>query len=305
MKVVVIGAAGAIGKGLVPVLRARGHEVRVVGRDVAKIPDFGAVERVAADVATEDGCARALAGMDAAVYTLGLPYTKKAFAAYGPMMERFVAAARKAGTKRVLLISNVYPYGAPQTPLVAEDHPRVPVSVKGLHRKAQEDVLLAADGPELRTISLRLPNFYGADALASLAHGIFEAARTGGVANLLAPIDTPQEMVFTPDVGPVVAALLEHPDARGPYNFAGPAHTTFRDFTAKVFAAAGKPVKMRVAGRGLVRVLGLFMPLMRELGEVMYLQETPVLLDDAKLRALLPGLHKTSYDEGVRRTVGS
>ena len=305
MKIVVIGAAGAIGKVVVPVLLARGHHVRVVGRDVGKIPDFGEVERVSADIATEDGCARALAGMDAAIYTLGLPYTKKAFATYGPMMERFVAAAKRAGVKTALLISNVYPYGRPRTPLVAEDHPRVSVSVKGLHRKAQEDALLAADGPGLRAISLRLPNFYGPDATASLAHGIFEAARTGGTANLLGPIDTPQEMVFTPDVGPVIADLLEHPEARGAYNFAGPGHTTFREFTAKVFAAAGKPVKSRVAGRGMVRVMGLFSSLLRELGEMMYLQETPVLLDDTKLRAFLPGLRKTSYDEGIRLTLAA
>jgi hypothetical protein len=35
----------------------------------------------------------------------------------------------------------------------------------------------------------------------------------------------------------------------------------------------------------------------------MYLQETPVILDDSKLAAKLGGLHKTSYDEGIRLTV--
>ena len=36
---------------------------------------------------------------------------------------------------------------------------------------------------------------------------------------------------------------------------------------------------------------------------MLYLQETPVLLDDSKLTAALGPLHKTSYDEGIRLTL--
>jgi hypothetical protein len=36
---------------------------------------------------------------------------------------------------------------------------------------------------------------------------------------------------------------------------------------------------------------------------MLYLTETPVLLDDSKLRAQFPALHKTSYDEGIRQTI--
>ena len=38
---------------------------------------------------------------------------------------------------------------------------------------------------------------------------------------------------------------------------------------------------------------------MRELVEMAYLQQTPVLMDDGDLRKLLPNLKKTSYDEGI------
>jgi nucleoside-diphosphate-sugar epimerase len=36
---------------------------------------------------------------------------------------------------------------------------------------------------------------------------------------------------------------------------------------------------------------------------MMYLTETPVLLDDSKLRAKLGAVHKTSYDDGIRQTL--
>jgi nucleoside-diphosphate-sugar epimerase len=42
---------------------------------------------------------------------------------------------------------------------------------------------------------------------------------------------------------------------------------------------------------------------MRELPEMLYLQETPVLLDDEKLRNKLGSVHKTSYDEGIQLTL--
>lgn len=307
MKVAILGAAGAIGKTTAAALAARGDDVRVVGRDARKLEDFAGAERVAADVATADGCARALAGCDAVVYTLGLPYTKRAFAAYGPMMETCLAAARQAGVRSLLLITNVYPYGLPRAPRVAEDHPRVPCSVKGEHRKRQEDLLLSADDRGgLRTVSLRLPNFYGPDARLSIAHGIFEAAVRGKRADLLGPIDTPQELVYTPDVGPVVAELLARPEAAGQaWNLAGAGHLTMAELATRIYAEAGASPRWRVAGRGLLTLAAPFSSLMRELREMLYLQERPVLLDDAKLRALSPRLHKTSYEEGIRATVAA
>jgi nucleoside-diphosphate-sugar epimerase len=50
-------------------------------------------------------------------------------------------------------------------------------------------------------------------------------------------------------------------------------------------------------------VLGWFNPVLRELPEMLYLQETPVILDDSRLLALLPQTRKTSYDDGIRQTL--
>jgi hypothetical protein len=56
-------------------------------------------------------------------------------------------------------------------------------------------------------------------------------------------------------------------------------------------------------GRGILKIMGWFNPLYRELIEMLYLQETPVILDDRKLLAKFPGIRKTSYDEGIRQTL--
>lgn len=307
MKVSVIGAAGPIGRSVTEALLAAGHQVRLCGRNLQKLQQLGFsnVECVAADASTEAGCRAALEGMDAAVYALGVPYTKAEFSKYPAMMGLFLAAAKTAGTKQFVLVSNVYPYGQVGAARIKEDHARVPASVKGGFRKEQEDLVLAAHAANgLHTLSLRLPNFYGPNAELSIADGFVKAAIAGKTADLLGPVDLPQELCFTPDVGPVVAGLFARDEAFGQaYNFAGAGTLTWREFATQIFQAAGTTPRIRTLGPGMLKVVGLFSSLMRELSEMSYLQTHPVLLDDSKLRAVLPGLKKTPYVEGIRQTV--
>jgi nucleoside-diphosphate-sugar epimerase len=309
MKIAIWGAAGTIGRSVVAALSKGDDEVRVVGRSRARLEEaFGHVpglEIISADLSEPEGCARAAAGVDAIIYTLGLPYSREAFSEYPEMMQHTIAAARSAGVARLVHISNVYPYGRPRTERVAEDHPREPVSVKGRYRKEQEDVVLGAHEPgTLATLVLRLPNFYGPHAELSVSQEIFTAAVAGKTANVLGPADTPQEFVFTPDVGLVVAALLGREDAFGTaYNLAGPDTITMRELAHRIFAAAGHKPSLRIAGPRMQRFLGLFMPIMRELAEMSYLLTSPVLLDDSKLKTLLGPIHKTPYDQGIARTI--
>jgi nucleoside-diphosphate-sugar epimerase len=53
----------------------------------------------------------------------------------------------------------------------------------------------------------------------------------------------------------------------------------------------------------MLRVPGLFNPILRELVEMNYLLSTPVLMDDTALHRLLGTVRKTSYGEGVRKTL--
>jgi nucleoside-diphosphate-sugar epimerase len=304
MTLAIIGAAGAIGRSTANAYHAVGRPVRLVGRSegplraMAKPGD----EIVIADVATAEGCRAAVSGADVVLYTLGLPYTRKDFATYAPMMRLFIEAARAAGIRRALLITNVYAYGLPQAERVAETHPRLPCSVKGRYRKEQEDVFLAAEGME--TVSLRLPDFYGPDVPGSMLGMVVDAAKTGAVGNLIGPADRPHEFVFTPDVGPVVKALLEHPGkVAGVYNFAGVGIISLRNLAELIYKAAGQKPKLRVAAPWMQTIMSMFMPVLRELAEMRYLLETPVLLEDTKLRALLPGIRKTTYEDGARQVV--
>jgi nucleoside-diphosphate-sugar epimerase len=163
-------------------------------------------------------------------------------------------------------------------------------------------VLLEADAKtRIRGAILRLPDFYGPNVKNSYLHSLFEAAANGGTANMLGPIDTPREFIFVPDVGPVVVDLIAKPGGWGRWwNLAGAGVATQRELAERVYAMAGTKPRLRVAGKNMLRILGLFNPLMRELVEMQYLLTNPVLMDDSALRNLLGGIRKTLYEDGLR-----
>jgi nucleoside-diphosphate-sugar epimerase len=105
-----------------------------------------------------------------------------------------------------------------------------------------------------------------------------------------------------PDVGPVVVRLANTPGAYGRvWHFSGASVTTQRAIVNEIEHQSGRRVRLRVAGRTMLRVIGLFNPFMREMVEMHYLLSDPVLMDDGALQQLIGPLRKTSYDEGVRQ----
>jgi nucleoside-diphosphate-sugar epimerase len=302
-----VGGAGAVGQSVSQALVARGKSFRVIGRSASGLEaSFGrtpGAERATWNPEDPASVRAAVRGLDTLVYLVGVPYDR--FDQHPVVMRQTLAGAIAEGVRRMVLVQNVYPYGIPRMTPVTESHAREPHTYKGRMRKAQEDLLLEADAAgRIRGTILRLPDFYGPDIEKSILHDAFVAAMAGRTANLIGPIDTPHEFIYVPDVGPVLLDLADRPEAYGRWwHLGGPGTITQREFVAKVFAAAGKRPKLRVAGKTTLRVMGLFNPIMRELVEMSYLHTTPVVLDDSSLQKLLGPVKKTFYDEGIQKTL--
>jgi nucleoside-diphosphate-sugar epimerase len=306
-KVAIFGAAGAIGHALAPELARRGIPFRAVGRRRQILEAaFGGVagaEIVDADLADPAQAERAAQGVDTIVYAVGVPYTD--FEKHPVLMRVTLEAAARAGVARLLLVTGIYSYGVPRTSRVAETHPREPEAHKGKCRKQQEDLVTEAHGREgLRTMVVRLPDFYGPHTGRSLAGQIFHSALDGKTANWVGPAGTPHEFIFVPDAGPVLAELAVRDDCYGEaWNLGGVEAIAGIDFMTRVYRAAGRDPDYRSVGRTMLKMAGAVNPLLKELVEMLYLQETLVILDDSKLAAKLGVLKKTSYDDGIRRTL--
>lgn len=308
-KIALFGAAGAIGTSIAAALQAAGQPYRVVGRDAGKLrATFGAdplAEIVTWNPDDPASVQAAATGIDTIVYLVGVNYWQ--FELHPQLMQKTIAGAVAAGVRNIVLIGTVYPYGRVQANPIRESQPRQPHTFKGRMRKAQEDILMQAhrDGRINATV-LRLPDFYGPGVEASLLHGAVTAAVGGGAANLVGPIDTPHEFVFVPDVGPVVAKLAATPAAFGHiWHLAGAGVVTQREMVREMERQAGVTLKLRVANKTMLRVLGLFSPMMREMVEMNYLMTEPVLMDDSALQQLIGAVRKTPYAEGIARTLAA
>jgi len=305
--VAIFGAAGAIGRAVAAELERRGIQFRAVGRSREKLDQaFGALpnaEIFPADLSAPRSAGAAARGVDTIIYCVGLPYPLHQL--HPVLMRTTLEAAKLVGVARVVLPSSVYAYGVPRASRVPETHAREPHTRKGQYRKEQEDLVMGAHAAgATQGMIVRLPDFYGPHADVGLANPIFRAALAGKTANWVGPVNTPHEFVYVPDTGPAIVELASRDDCYGQaWNFGGFATINTLDFITKIYRAVGRAPKYRAAGAGLLKMLGWFNPTIREVVEMLYLQETPVILDDSKLMAKLGAVKKTSYDEGIARTL--
>ncbi|HEY2024459.1 NAD-dependent epimerase/dehydratase family protein [Paraburkholderia sp.] len=306
-KVALFGAAGVIGQSIASALRSNGCPYRVVGRNEAGLREaFGADPLAQIVTWNPDSPSSVLAAatdVDTLIYMVGVNYWQ--FELHPELMRKTIDGATAAGVKNIILIGTVYPYGNAEATPVREDHPRQPHTFKGRMRKAQEDLLMQAhrEGRVNATV-LRLPDFYGPGVQASLLHSAAQAAVNGGTADMVGPIDRPHEFVFVPDVGPVLARLVDTPAAFGKtWHLAGAGITTQRELVSEMERQTGNKLKLRVAHKTMLRLMGMFNPLMREMVEMNYLMTDPLIMDDSALQQLIGPIQKTSYVEGIRQTL--
>ena len=298
--IAIFGAAGAIGHSIAAELDRRGIPFRAVGRNRERLAkEYPQADCVAADLGNADAAEWAAGGVDTIFYTVGVPYPR--FQLHPVLMRTTIDAAVKAKVERIVVVSGIYSYGEPRTPRVAETHPHEPVARKGRFRKQQEDVAMDAHrSGRLLTLVTYLPDFYGPHAESGRAHEIFDAASKGKRAPWLGPLDLPHEFLYVPDAGPALVDLAARDDSYGErWNIGGAGTITGREFITRVFEAFGRQPKWLRASKTMLRVMGLFNPLMRELVELYYLAETPVILDDAKIERHLGRLKKTPYSAGI------
>jgi uncharacterized protein YbjT (DUF2867 family) len=151
MDVLVTGASGAVGAELVPRLALAGHRVRALARDPARVTAAGVTEVLHGDVVSGAGVAAALDGVEVAYFlvhsmeTAALPAGGFAERDRGAA-ERFAAAAKRAGVRRVVYLGGLVPRDATPSPHLAS-------------RLEVEEALLAA-APE--AVALRASIVVGA-----------------------------------------------------------------------------------------------------------------------------------------------
>ena len=258
-KVAIFGAAGTIGAMDRGGTGAARRSVPVVGRDARRLEAPSGMRQAESGAKPTSPTGRTAAdaarGVDTVIYC-GRRAVPAVSSCIPASMRTAIEGAAAAGVARMAVVSSVYSYGAPRTRASPKPTRASRIRERAGYRKEQEDIALEAHARGLlRTLVVRLPDFYGPHAENSLAHEVFRAALAGKTANWLGPVSTPHEFIFVPDAGRADrgSGLARGTATAKPGTSAGRARSPAAGFIQKVYRAAGREPKFRAAGRTMLR----------------------------------------------------
>ena len=300
----VIGATGGIGGALAERLLADGWTVRALNRNPAAIkpvPGREALQWVRGDAMVEADVVAAAQGCDLVVHGANPPGYRNWAGLQMPMLNSSIAAARAAGA-RLVFPGTVYNYGPDAFPELTEASPQHPRSRKGAIRVQMEDALQAAAADGLKVLIVRCGDFFGpASGNNWMGQGLIQAGKPIAAVRYPGPLSVAHSWAYLPDVAETVVQLLALPDLEDIAHYHMRGHTqTGAELVAGLEAAAGRKLKVSILPWFAVRAVAPFNEMMREMLEMKYLWDEPVLLAGAKLAARLGAEPHTPLAEALR-----
>lgn len=301
----ILGAGGAIGRELAKSLTAYTRDIRLVARNPKKVNDTDTL--FVADLTDPAAIDKAVEGSEVVYLTAGFEYNIKVWRATWPsVMRATIDACAKHGAKLVFF-DNVYMYPKSSVTHLTEEVPMQPETEKGKVRAEIAQMLLdAVKSGRITALIARSADFYGPGiANSMLQETITKNLAAGKAANYIGSLDKKHSYTYTPDAGRATALLGNTPDA---YNQVWHLPTHPDALTAQqwidLFAGLyGKPAKKSKLPTWLIRILGIFVPFMRELPEMMYQYEQDYHFDSSKFSKRFPNFRVTSYPEGAKEIV--
>jgi nucleoside-diphosphate-sugar epimerase len=300
---VVLGA-GQIGTRVARLLVARGFRVRLVNRTSRSGSSAPAgVEVVAGDITDHAFAARAAAGAAVVYDCMNPPYHRWPELLL-PLASGALHAASRASAKLVAL-DCLYMYGRPKGPLT-EDSPLEPCSKKGALRVKLGELRLAAHRRgDVRLAIGRASDFFGSDLpFSAFSERFWQRVRAGKPAECMGDPDMPHSYTYVEDVARALVTLGERDEALGRvWHLPTPPAESTRALNARLGRAVGLDIATARVPRWLLRAIGVFSPLMREVHEMAYQWDVPFVLDDARFRATF-GYGATPIDDAVAEVAG-
>jgi nucleoside-diphosphate-sugar epimerase len=300
-----IFGAGQVGMTLMEQLVMQGTAVTLVNRRgaVDEVLPAG-VQIVAGDLNDATTVTKLAQNADVVFATAQPAYTEWP-EKWPPLMQSLIAGVARTQA-RLVFVDNLYMYGPTQGQPIHEDLPYAATGRKGKTRAAIATLLLDAHkaGKVQATIG-RASDFFGPRALDTAVFGdrFFAAVAAGKPIDLFGKPELPHTYTYVPDFARALITLSRCAAAYGHAWHVPNAETiSTRAMVQKFETALGRPIKTRIASPLLLSVVGLFVPIVREMKELAYEFEEPYVVDDSRFRANFD-VQTTPLDVAVTRTV--
>jgi nucleoside-diphosphate-sugar epimerase len=304
MKQTILGSGGGIGIPLAKELKNFTNEIRLVSRNPKKVNETD--ELFPSDLNDFSRIDKAIEGSTVVYVTIGFTYNLRLWQQQWPPFMKAVIEACKKHNAKLVFFDNVYMYAKSAIPFMTEDAPLQPPSKKGLVRlQLHEMIMEAVAKKELTALIARSADFYGPGNINSaLTITVTKNLMKGKKAQVMGDINKIHTYTYTPDAAKATALLGNSPDA---FNQVWHVPTTKEKLTtldwinliAKDFNTEAKVQRVPV---WMLRMLGVFIPIMSEFPEMLYQNEQDYIFDSSKFEKRF-GISATLPAEGVKTMI--
>jgi nucleoside-diphosphate-sugar epimerase len=300
----ILGAGGAIGSELAKALTKYTDQIRIVSRNPQAVNKTDQLFK--ADLTRREEVLAAIEGSEIVYVVVGFPYNLKVWQDSWPPFIHNVIDGCKANNSKLVFFDNIYMVDINHIGNITEDAPMRPPSKKGAVRaEVDRQIIQAYETGEIKALIARSADFYGPN----IGNSVFQETvvnnlMKGKSANWLASAKYKHSMTYTPDAAIATAILGNTEDA---YNQIWNLPTAADPPTGKEWIEAcarelGVKPKMMVASKFIIRMMGLFNPIMKELLEMMYQNDRDYIFNSSKFEKRFD-FKPTPYAEGIKKVV--
>jgi nucleoside-diphosphate-sugar epimerase len=302
-KALVLGASGGLGYALVHELACRGVEVVAFARGREKLNSLFKGESLVTihpgNALAEREVMEAAEGADVIFHAVSFPYQE--WSEKHPLCMEIVIRAVEAQQAKIAYVDNIYAYGRQPFIPVVEDTRKEPHTKKGKLRLQLETMLKHSGVPYL---IVHMPDLYGPNASNTMLYETLKNVVRNKTANFVGNLKAAREYLYTLDGAKAMVELSFREEAYNQnWNIPSAHPITGEQLVEIIREVSGYSKSIRTVSKSMIRFIGLFQPFMREIAEMMYLTEDPVVLSGAKYEAKIGALPRTPYKEGIKETL--
>ncbi len=300
----ILGANGTIGKILAKELPVYTDRIRLVSRNPIRVNETD--ELMPLDLTQPGAVDKAVQGSEIVYLVVGLEYKLKVWEKYWPaLMRDTINACLKYGAKLVFF-DNVYMYDKNHLSQLTENAPVNPPSRKGAVRKWISDMVLeSVKSMGLKGLIARSADFYGPGNESNfITQMVLKNLSAGKNPMWFMGSGIKHSFTYTPDAGKATALLGNTPDAYGQvwHLPTDSRPVTGKEFISMIAAESGMAdPKINIIPKWMLRLLGIFIPVMKEMPEMMYQYDRDYCFDSSKFTGRF-GIRATPYEEGIKAT---
>ena len=278
----ILGAGGAIGSLLAGILPQYTQDIRLVGKNPKAVNPND--ELLQADLTKINDAYKSIEGADVVYMTVGLPYKTKLWEATWPVLMDNIIGACKYYNAKLVFFDNMYMYDPQYLSHMTEETPVKPTSRKGKVRaKIAGQLMHEAEKGNLDALIARSADFVG-PVNSILTELVFKNLKQGKKAQWLVDADKIHSFTSTKDAAEGTAMLGNTPEA---FNQVWHLPTdatklTVRQWVDRIAAELNVKQQLQVLPRWSFGLLGLFIPIMKELKEMAYQYDRDYFFDSSK-----------------------